>query len=104
MRRLVVFTCFGAVALHGAGCSSSNDKGSSPPAGDAGGDADTSWDRAVTRPADSVADANRAPCKYSRGSLPAETLAASSPVDTAIPIPNIVVLTMETHSIHSYYA
>src|SRR3954468_7700843 len=90
-------------------CSSS--KSDAPPTDDAGADATTDdrpptppeWDRDVTRPDDTSAATSRASCKYTRGMMPAETLGASSPVDVAIPITNIIVLMQENRSFDSYF-
>ena len=53
------------------------------------------WDRPVTRPDDTTATSSRATCKFARGALPAETLGASTPIDSAIPIDTVIVLMME---------
>jgi phospholipase C len=62
------------------------------------------WDRQVTRPSDGDAVANRASCVYDRGALPGETLGASTPVGSDIPIQNVVVLMQENRSFDSYFA
>ncbi|CAN5550951.1 hypothetical protein BH09MYX1_BH09MYX1_38070 [soil metagenome] len=80
------------------------------PQDDAGADVDIrpptppEWDRDVTRPSDTAATADRAACKFKSGSMPAETLGTSMPVDKDIPIENIVVVMMENHSFDNYFA
>ncbi len=64
----------------------------------------TEWDRPVTRPDDSQADADRAACKFARGALAGETLGKSTPIEDDIPIQNIVFLVMENHSFDNYYS
>jgi len=82
---------------------------SSSDTGDSGADVDQrpptppEWDRPVTRPDDTTAANSRAACTYKRGDMPAETLGASEPVDTAIPIDTVVVLMMENHSFDNYF-
>ena len=92
-----------------AACSSSSKSGASN--ADAGGDdsgddgsvpTPAAWDQPVTRPDDSTATSDRAACTYKRGDMPAATLGTSTPVDTDIPIDNIVVVMMENHSFDSY--
>lgn len=61
------------------------------------------WDRAITRPDDKAASDSRASCKYARGAMPGETLGASTPIDDAMPIKNIVVLMQENRSFDSYF-
>ncbi len=61
------------------------------------------WDRPVTRPDDTTAANDRAACTYTRGNMPAETLGASEPVDTAMPIDTVVVLMLENHSFDNYF-
>jgi phospholipase C len=93
-------------------CSSSN-KGSGGSSGgdDAGGDdagddgavpTPPAWDQPVTRPDDGTADNGRSSCQYKRGDMPAATLGPSYPLDSDIPIDNIVVVMMENHSFDSY--
>ncbi|MGD0530264.1 MAG: alkaline phosphatase family protein [Polyangiaceae bacterium] len=60
------------------------------------------WDQPVTQPDDSTATAARAACQYGRGDMPAATLGPSTPLDTEMPVQNIVVLMMENHSFDSY--
>jgi phospholipase C len=91
-----------------AACSSSSSGPAAPAdAGDDGSDTrpptPPAWDRAVTRPSDSDATSQRAACKFARGSMPAETLGTSTPVDKDIPIETIVVLMMENHSFDNYF-
>ncbi len=62
------------------------------------------WNRAVTRPDDATAASKRAACGYQAGALPGETLGASTPVDTDIPIQKIVVIMQENRSFDSYYS
>jgi phospholipase C len=91
-------------------CSSSN-KSSSPTSGDDGGDAGDDggvptppqWDQPVTRPDDNTANAGRSACQYQRGDMPAATLGPSFPIDSDMPIENIVVVMMENHSFDSYF-
>jgi phospholipase C len=109
----------GAVAVFFA-CSS-NKNGGTPGGGEAGpgcGDDETllldasddgptvltpcAWDQPVTQPTDDVANAGRAACQYARGDMPAATLGPSTPLDTSIPIDNVVVVMMENHSFDSY--
>src|SRR4051794_23146350 len=61
------------------------------------------WDRAVDRPDDEAAAASRASCKYTAGSLAAETLGKSAPVGDDIPIKNVIVLMQENRSFDSYF-
>ncbi len=102
MKKLLV--AFAPLAL--LACQSTPDQ----PAADAGADVDMrpptppEWDRPVTRPADGTAVADRAACKFQAGSMPAETLGASTPVDKDIPIDNVVVVMMENHSFDNYFA
>jgi phospholipase C len=60
------------------------------------------WDQPVTQPDDNTASAGRAACQYVRGDMPAATLGPSTPLDTDIPIDNVVVVMMENHSFDSY--
>ena len=60
------------------------------------------WDQPVTRPDDTTAQMQRAACAYNRGDMPAATLGPGTPIDTDIPIDNIVVVVMENHSFDSY--
>ena len=61
------------------------------------------WDRAVTRPDESQAAADRAACKFARGALADETLGASVPVAKDIPIETIVVIVQENRSFDHYF-
>ncbi|HEY2515564.1 MAG TPA: alkaline phosphatase family protein, partial [Polyangiaceae bacterium] len=61
------------------------------------------WDQPVTRPTDSAASSGRASCAFARGDMPAKTLGTSTPIDTAIPIDNIVVVMMENRSFDSMF-
>ncbi|MGH7297130.1 MAG: phospholipase C [Polyangiaceae bacterium] len=112
MRRslLVALVLAAAPAAAFVACSSSKG-GPSQPGSDAGAgdDADESgvetppaWDQPVTRPDDGTATSGRAACTYKRGDMPGATLGPSTPIDTQIPIENIVVVTMENHSFDSY--
>jgi phospholipase C len=96
-----------------AACSSHNKTGASsgtPTCGDDASDETAdggvltpcAWDQSVTRPDDNSATASRAACSFGRGDMPAATLGASTPIDTDIPIQNIVVVMMENHSFDSY--
>ncbi|HEY8090640.1 MAG TPA: alkaline phosphatase family protein, partial [Polyangiaceae bacterium] len=91
-----------------ASCSSSKSTASNADAGgdDSGDDGavptPTAWDQPVTRPDDTTADTGRASCQFKRGDMPAATLGTSTPIDTDIPIANIVVVMMENHSFDSY--
>jgi phospholipase C len=60
------------------------------------------WDQSVTQPDDNTASAGRAACQFKRGDMPAATLGPSFPLEDAIPIDNIVWVTMENHSFDSY--
>lgn len=83
---------------------SSSDRSPSGLQGDGGVQTPPAWDRAVTRPDDATASASRAACAYARGSMPAETLSRSTPVDADIPLDTIVVLMQENRSFDSYFA
>jgi phospholipase C len=72
------------------------------PADDGGVSTPPAWDQPVTRPDDGTATAARAACQFKRGDMPAATLGPSTPVDSAMPIQNIVVVMMENHSFDSY--
>ncbi len=61
------------------------------------------WDQPVTRPTDTGAASGRSQCKFTRGAMPAATLGSSTPVDTDIPIKNIVVVMMENRSFDSMF-
>jgi len=113
-----VVVATGLVAV--ASCSSSNggnnngspDSGPKPgadsgPAGDAAEDAaedsglpptPPAWDVPITQPSDTAAQTGRAACTYKRGDMPATTLGTSTPIDSNIPIENIVVVIMENRS------
>lgn len=91
-----------------AACSTSNagtDAGT-----DAEPDADTrpptppEWDRAIVRPNDAQARADRAACKFGPGALAGETLGPSTPIEKDLPLDTIVVLMMENHSFDNYLA
>jgi len=109
----LVLAAFGIAAF--ASCSSSNGGGSSSSSGsdasaggdDAGDDGQVptppAWDQPVTRPDDPTANAGRAACQYKRGDMPAATLGPSFPIDSDMPIDNIVVVMMENHSFDSYF-
>ncbi len=77
------------------------------PGSDDGGDASDllptppAWNLPVTRPTDTAAAASRASCTFARGAMPAATLGTSTPVDTDIPIENVVVVMMENRSFDS---
>jgi phospholipase C len=62
----------------------------------------SAWDQPVARPDDDAGAAARAACQYKRGDMPAATLGPSIPIDSEIPIQNIVVVMMENHSFDSY--
>ena len=109
----------GPVILLAAGsgfvaCSSSNsNKGTGPAAPDAGSDdagagsdaypTPAAWNQTITRPSDTAAAAGRAACMFARGDMPAKTLGTSTPIDTDIPIQNIVVVMMENRSFDSMF-
>ena len=103
---LPLFVLLGPLGLGLAACQSTGDT----PATDAGADVDTrpptppEWDRAVTRPSDQAAADGRTACTFAAGSMPAETLGTSMPVDKDIPIDNVVVVMMENHSFDNYFA
>jgi phospholipase C len=61
------------------------------------------WDRAVTRPDEAQAAADRQACKFARGALADETLGASVPVAKEIPIDTIVVIMQENRSFDHYF-
>jgi phospholipase C len=61
------------------------------------------WDQTFPRPSDDAAVAARAACSFARGAMPAQTLGASTPIDTEIPIENIVVVMMENRSFDSMF-
>jgi phospholipase C len=98
------------VVVSFASCSSSKNNASSGPecGDDAGFDNDgdvltpCAWNASITQPDDTTAQMQRAACAYGRGDMPAATLGPSTPLDTAIPIENIVVVMMENHSFDSY--
>jgi phospholipase C len=72
-------------------------------AGDDGGvPTPPAWDQPVARPDDGTAAAGRAACQFHRGDMPAATLGPSIPIDSQMPIQNIVVVMMENHSFDSY--
>src|SRR5580704_13868128 len=76
--------------------------------GDGGADASglptpPAWDQPVTRPTDPAAAMGRASCQFARGDMPAKTLGTSTPIDTDIPIENIVVVMMENRSFDSMF-
>ena len=94
-------------------CSSSskgNGAAAAPECGDDGGSFDSdggvltpcAWDQSVTRVDDTTSQAQRAACAYGRGDMPAATLGPSIPIDSDMPIDNIVVVMMENHSFDSY--
>ncbi len=101
-----VAACFAALALVPAACKSSSAGGGNADGGDT---TDTrpptppEWNRAVTRPQDATAKAQRAACAFARGALPAETFGKGTPVDAEIPIETIVVVMQENRSFDSYF-
>jgi phospholipase C len=110
---LLAAVAAGAVAVAAiASCSSNKNQGTSggTACGEEAGAEDSeggvltpcAWDQPVTRPDDDAATAARAACQFGRGDMPAATLGPSTPVDTDIPIENVVVLMMENHSFDSY--
>lgn len=110
---LLVATLAVCTVVSFASCSSSkNSSGGTsigPSCGDDGGFDNEggvltpcAWDQPVTRPDDTTAQAQRTACAYTRGDMPAATLGPSTPIDTDIPIENIVVVVMENHSFDSY--
>src|SRR5687768_7984917 len=94
-RRLVI------AALVIAGCSTS-ETGSVTP--DGRPPTPSEWDRAVVRPVDGQAAAQRAACTFHRGAMPAETLGASAPLGEDIPIDTVVILMQENRSFDHYFA
>jgi phospholipase C len=90
-----------------ASCSSSNNGAGAPSSTDGGDDGAVptppAWDEPVTRPDDNTANSGRSSCQYKRGDMPAATLGPSFPIDSDMPIQNIVVVMMENHSFDSYF-
>jgi len=116
MRRALAYSLVASIpAIAGAyavssltsGCSNNNNvPDAAPDVVDDGYDpppTPSSWDQPVTRPDDQTALQQRAACAYVRGDMPAATLGTSTPVDTQIPITNVVVLMMENHSFDNYF-
>src|SRR5512143_104824 len=56
------------------------------------------------RPDDVTAAVARTGCTFARGAMPFDTLGASEPLGSAIPIETIVVLAQENRSFDSYYS
>jgi len=61
------------------------------------------WNRTVTAPSDSDAQAQRLSCGYKAGALPAETQGKSAPMGKKIPLDTIVVVMMENRSFDHYF-
>jgi phospholipase C len=108
---LVVAAVAVLAVLSFVSCSSSKGGGAAPGpecGDDAGFDNDggvltpCAWDQAITRPDDNTAEMQRAACAYNRGDMPAATLGPATPIDSDMPIDNIVVVMMENHSFDSY--
>ncbi len=93
----LVTGCSGGGNNNDAGGQDVTDDGYDPPPTPA------AWDQPVTRPDDATATASRAACAFKRGDMPAATLGASTPVDSAIPITNVVFLMMENRSFDHYF-
>jgi phospholipase C len=83
-------------------CSSKSSGGDTADAGDLP-PTPAAWDAPVTRPSDTAALAGRAACMYGRGDMPAATLGTSTPVDTGIPIENVIIVMKENHSFDNYF-
>ena len=62
-----------------------------------------SWNREVVPPDDTTAHANRAACKYQRGSLPSETHGSGYPRSDEIPVKNIIIIVQENRSFDHYF-
>lgn len=56
------------------------------------------------RPDETAAKASRGACTFARGAMPRDTLGATVPVGTDIPIDTVVVLMLENHSFDNYFA
>ena len=56
------------------------------------------------RPSDPQAAGERAACAFGRGALPIETLGASAPLGSQIPVDTIIVLVQENRSFDSYFS
>jgi len=98
---IAALACIAAVA---AGCSTSDDAPATPePTPDNRPPTPPEWDRAVSRPDEAAASADRAACKFARGALPDETLGNAVPVGKEMPIETIVVLMQENRSFDHYY-
>jgi phospholipase C len=69
----------------------------------AGCSSSSSGSDASARIDDTTAQADRTACVFKRGAMPAQTIGASTPIGTDIPIDNIVVVMMENHSFDSYF-
>ncbi|MBX3191246.1 MAG: alkaline phosphatase family protein [Labilithrix sp.] len=102
MRRLLLAIPVVA-ALGVLSCTSDDPTIEAPPAPDPRPPTPPEWDRAVTRPDEATAAADRAACKFGRGALPDETLGASIPMGKDIPIETIVVLMQENRSFDHYF-
>lgn len=61
------------------------------------------WDRPVVRTDEATASQSRASCKFTRGSLPDETLGKEIPTGKDIPIETIVVIMQENRSFDHYF-
>ncbi len=85
---------FVPVLLFGfAACSKSSSSSGGTPSAEAGGRTD-----------DATAADTRGRCGYARGALPADTLGASAPVGSDIPVDTIVVIIQENRSFDHYFA
>src|ERR1019366_5379815 len=92
---------FAACSSGKTGASSNADAGGDDSGDDGGVPTPPAWDQPVTRPDDNTATSARTACMYKRGDMPAATLGTSTPLDSDIPIENIVVVMMENHSFDS---
>ncbi|MBX3206036.1 MAG: hypothetical protein KF764_13270 [Labilithrix sp.] len=96
------YVAFAALAALAA-CSKGESAPPPPPPPDPRPPTPAEWDRAVTRPDESAAAADRAACKFGRGALPDETLGASIPTGKDMPIETIVVVMQENRSFDHYF-
>jgi phospholipase C len=105
-RRLIVAagSLLGLGALASASACSTDDGGTSVPAEpDPRPPTPPEWDRPIARPDEATAAAARDACKFARGAMPDETLAAGVPTGKDMPIETIVVLMKENRSFDHYF-